>query len=145
MTGPTRTSWRGGGAKTKMRMDTMNVGTVRGKMDLIIDLKAMVQETRFTKELEPAAKGWAKRRGCSMTAEKCYSGRTGTGEGAVCILSKLQVQQVQMSGKHYIRGTSRCRASKEGRRHATAHRLRVWTRRQSWAGKSNCNMTCSWS
>ena len=57
----------------------MNVRTVRGKMDLIIDMMnnhevdvMAILETRLRQELEPAAKSWAKRRGCSMVAQQCY-------------------------------------------------------------------------
>ena len=92
------TSSRGGG-KSKLRIGSVNVRTVRGKMDLIIDMMEhhqmdvlAVQETRLKKELETAAKSWAGRRGYSMTAEKCTTSRTGSDDGGVFIFSKFPVQ-----------------------------------------------------
>ena len=135
MIGPTRNSSRGGDTKTKMRIGTMIIDLTDSHG---VDVMA-IQETRLKKELEPAAKGWAKRRGCSMTAEKCYSGRTGNDEGGVCILSKLPVQQVRMSDNRYIRGTSCCRASKKRRGHTT---LRVWSCKQHRTGDGDEPWQC---
>ena len=82
----------------------MNVRTVRGKVDLIIDMMEhhemdvlAVQETRLKKELETAAKIWAGRRWYSLTAEKCFTSRNVSDDAGVCIFSKFPVQQAQMS------------------------------------------------
>ena len=83
----------------------------REKVDLIIDTMnshgvdvMATHETRLKKELQPAAQGWANRRGCSMVAEQCYISKAGTDEGGVCIISRLPVQQVQMSGRSIYEG-----------------------------------------
>ena len=54
-----------------------------------------------------------------MTAEKCVSSSTGTDEGGVCILSKLPVQPVQMSGNVLFEGLPFGQEEKE-----TRHSLR---------------------
>ena len=89
----------------------MNVRTVQGKMDLIIDMMEhhemdvlAVQESRLKKELQTAAKSWAGRHGYSMTAEMCTTSRTGSDDAGVCILSKFPVQPAQMSDNVVYQG-----------------------------------------
>ena len=95
----TKTSSRAGVRKQKLDLALIDMIEHHEEDDLA------VQETRLKKELEPSATNWAKRRGYSVTAEKCTTRSAGSDDAGVCIiLSKFLVQQAQRSGNVLIEG-----------------------------------------